>query len=559
MKFKLLLFAHLSGLVSSLCAQERSTDKALHPPGDLVMSNKAYTRYIMWSDNDTTISEVYMEIKAKHDKGNPKRYRLNSKPTRNYMTYYWRTHSLEVKNLTPHTRYTYRVGTQDNWSDWQEFQTAYPEEAFPPSPIPDRIALTWKDDPATSFAVTWRTDSTIKDCVGQVAIAAAAPSDGKNDQPRLEMPDPKQVKAITEKLILGDGLTTTHHHSVHFTGLKPNTKYAYRVGNGKIWSEWFHYTTANDQPEKFSFIYFGDAQNNLKSMWSRTIREAYQDLPEADFILHAGDLVNIPTADHEWGEWLYAGSFIHATHPIIATPGNHEYSEDSTGKYVITPHWRKHFTFPENGPQGSGLKECAYYVDYQGARIISLNSMEIESLSDSTSYITQLQWLEKVLAHNPNRWTIITFHFPVYGSARTDNPYLKKYFKPLFDKYQVDLVLQGHDHAYGRGTAQNLTAGAKKRDANSGTMYVVSVSGPKMYPIREDADWMERTAEGIQLYQIIHVDEDILEYRAYDTIGELYDGFDLVKQKNGKPNKVIDRIPDRPEYRPQKEADEVSN
>jgi hypothetical protein len=37
--------------------------------------------------------------------------------------------------------------------------------------------------------------------------------------------------------------------------------YAYRVGDGTHWSEWFHARTAANEPEPFSYIYFGDAQN----------------------------------------------------------------------------------------------------------------------------------------------------------------------------------------------------------------------------------------------------------------------------------------------------------
>ena len=78
----------------------------------------------------------------------------------------------------------------------------------------------------------------------------------------------------------------------------------------------------------FSFIYFGDAQNDLKSRWSRTIRGAYSKMPKADFLLHAGDLVNRANNDHEWGEWFYAGGWIYGMMPSFATPGNHEYARD---------------------------------------------------------------------------------------------------------------------------------------------------------------------------------------------------------------------------------------
>ena len=101
---------------------------------------------------------------------------------------------------------------------------------------------------------------------------------------------------------------------------------------------------------------------------------------------------------------------------------------------------------------------------------------------------------------------------------------------PIIDRHEVDLVLQGHDHTYGR--TRNVRSGLSVRDDDSGTVYVVSVSGPKMcesavHPL------MRRVAEDTQLYQIIEVDGDELVYRAYTATGELYDAFNLTKGENG--------------------------
>lgn len=75
----------------------------------------------------------------------------------------------------------------------------------------------------------------------------------------------------------------------------------------------------------------------------------------------------------------------------------------------------------------------------------------------------------------------------------------------------LDLVLQGHDHSYGRGS--NLPTGAIARDEGDGTVYVVSVSGPKQYKLTSKR-WWRRAAENTQLYQTIDVDGDTLRYEA---------------------------------------------
>ncbi|HYH54995.1 MAG TPA: metallophosphoesterase, partial [Anseongella sp.] len=200
----------------------------------------------------------------------------------------------------------------------------------------------------------------------------------------------------------------------------------------------------------------------------------------------------------------------------------------------LSAFWKPQFTLPENGPEG--LEESCYYADVQGVRFISLNSNLIEESEEF--YAKQKAWLEERLENNPNRWTCVLLHHPFYSTkGNRDNPWLRKEFKPLMDNYNVDLVLQGHDHAYARGM-ERIPAGENEKP---GTMYVVSVSGPKMYE-SERKDWMDNIAGNKQLYQLITIDGKRLSYEAYTSSGELYDAFDLVKRK-GKPNKVINRIP----------------
>ena len=387
---------------------------------------------------------------------------------------------------------------------------------YPPSQVPDRIILTWEEEPHNSQAVSWRTASSVFYAYAQIRLATATPD--------LEE-DVRVYRADTEVLV--SDRNVAHYHSVNFTDLIPATTYAYRVGDSTIWSEWFHFTTANVKKAPFSFIYFGDAQNDLKSRWSRVIRGAYSMLPQADFLLHAGDLVNYALSDHEWGEWFYAGGWIYGMMPSVATPGNHEYVRDQNRNRVLSTHWKPTFRFPQNGPEG--LEETVYYMDYQGARIISLNSTAFVYSKEAGEI--QVEWLEKILMDNPQKWTIVTMHYPVYSSKYgRDNPTLRKALKPLFEKYQVDLVLQGHDHTYGRG-GENIPVGTKKQSI-LGPVYVVSVSGPKMYDLSMEK-WMRRGASNTQLYQLIHVSGDTLRYEAYTVVDELYDAFELYKGSKG--------------------------
>jgi len=405
-----------------------------------------------------------------------------------------------------------------------------------PTVYPDRIILTISEDPAHRANITWRTSNKIKSGVIEYAEASADPRFIRNAfrlaatstdlySPEIES---NKVKSI--------------YHSISLDQLKPATTYAYRVGDSEHWSEWLQFTTASENPdEKFSFLYVGDAQNYILELWSRLIREGFKTAPDAKFFIHAGDLVNNAHRDQQWHEWFTAGGFIHSMIPSMPTPGNHEYqpkspSEEAANYRSLSVQWKPQFNLPENGPKG--LEETTYFVDYQDARIISLNSnLELER---------QAQWLDSLLSKTTKKWIILTYHHPMYSaSSGRDNPKIREIWKPVFDKYQVDLALQGHDHSYARGRVspgENLLDGVNLRD-QTGTVYVVSVSGGKMYEAGGDWDQYgaqkDRSGENIQLFQVITIEGDRLLFESYTAIGELYDSFELIKTPDG-PNKFIE-------------------
>lgn len=401
--------------------------------------------------------------------------------------------------------------------------TAQPDPKVAPAALhrptanPDRIILTWSADPATTASVTWRTSPEVTKPVLQFAPAEDGAAFVKTATTLQAKSEPLQTD-----------LYPAHYHSVTLTGLQPNSPYVYRVGDGFNWSDWNQFRTAAAGPAPLEFLYFGDAQNDIYSLWSRVVRQGFADAPKARFLLHAGDLINTANKDEQWGEWHQAAGWINRSIPSFPTPGNHEY-----GGKALNTHWRPQFTLPTNGLPS--LPETNYYLDIQGVRVVSLNS--------NVQQAEQAQWLDQLLTSNPNRWTILTFHHPILSTAKgRDNKDLRALWQPIIDKHKVDMVLTGHDHTYGRS---NLQTGLTTKQG--GTIYVVSVSGPKMYNL-EKAPWMARAAEDTQLYQVININGDKLTYQARTARGNLYDAFELRKSKNGT-NRLLSQIPPTPENR----------
>ena len=391
-----------------------------------------------------------------------------------------------------------------------------------PSKDPDRIILTFNGNPSTKRAVTWRTDSSVKKAEAQIAVA------GLNSD---FVKEASTYTANTEEFDLGlyksNKSLIVNYHSVVFENLKPNTLYAYRVGFAENWSEWIQFKTANDTYSPTQFVYFGDAQNDILNHWSRVIRMAYKTAPDASFVIHAGDLVDSAHKDNEWAQWFKAGGFIHSQWTAIPVVGNHEFQRfdgyEGTLPRRLSIQWRPQFTLPVEENLDEKLHETVYSVEYQDILVLVLNSTG--HLEEQTEYIREK------LTNSDAKWKIVTNHHSVFSPAEgRDFEYARKVWKPMFEKYGVDLVLNGHDHTYARGHTP-----VKSQNVNESgifkTLYVTSVSGPKQYKIDKvkiknyevDGYKSDKMGEETQFFQVINIDNNKLTYSAYTTLGDLYD------------------------------------
>ncbi|RIJ76529.1 collagen-like triple helix repeat-containing protein [Nakamurella silvestris] len=432
-------------------------------------------------------------------------------------------------------------------------------QRYAQTPIPDRVLLIPTQDPTTTQRVTWRASAT--NPRAQIIEAPKAFGDVMNSNPELYKIT--TVPAFrTSEMDPKTGYTNTYH-AVEFTDLKPNTRYSYRVGDGtnpqsggsgaalNNWTPWRDFTTAAVDLQPYSFIYFGDAQNYLDTAVPRVFSEAIADRPDARLVLHAGDLMNqtgtsdanIAVQEKEWAQWFEAGEGLFQTRSTLATPGNHEYNSST----AISRFWKPQFPFPENGPKNAdgsvmeAVKQSAYYTDYQGVRYISLDSSPLQNGPVQTDVLNaQTAWFEALLS-DPNRpkWTVVTFHHPVYsGTSTRNNQVVRDNWNPLLSKYGVDLVLQGHDHVYNRGN-QVVDNDPVDPTVSHGPVYSIAVAGGKMYALNQGQNWTDNGAklrsrsENTQHYQLIDVEADKLVYQSRTADGEFFDGYRIEKPGTG--------------------------
>jgi hypothetical protein len=379
---------------------------------------------------------------------------------------------------------------------------------YPSSESPDHVVLTWSGDPTTSQAIQWRTARAV--ITGAVLFTEA-------DRGHEPLDRWRRVEALTTTL---PSVTTANdpvvnRHTVELTGLQPGTQYAYRVGDGSEggWSMAREFKTAPAEAEPFSFVYMGDAQNGLDT-WGRLVRGAYQARPDVAFYLMAGDMVNRGNQRDDWDSFFHNAAGVFDRRTLVPVIGNHECQGGHPAMFL------EQFALPLNGPPGQE-PERAYSFEYSNALFVVLDSNQPAD--------RQAGWLEEQLSGSDAHWKIVSYHHPAYSSGpRRDNKSLREAWTPIFDRYHVDLALQGHDHAYLR--THPMRGGQPVDDLAAGTTYIISVSGTKMYTQAERPETLVGLTN-VATWQVLDLEiaGNRLRYRAYDHEGRVRDEFVINK------------------------------
>src|SRR5204862_6055892 len=114
--------------------------------------------------------------------------------------------------------------------------------------------------------------------------------------------------------------------------------------------------------------------------------------------------------------------------------------------------YRDVFVLPGNGATASfpDHSERFYSFDYGPVHFVALDTET--AFLDPARRQAQVDWLTADLAATAQGWTIVFFHRPPFGSGaehRSDLT-IRAAFAPIFEKYGVQPVLNGHNHGYER-------------------------------------------------------------------------------------------------------------
>lgn len=319
-------------------------------------------------------------------------------------------------------------------------------------------------DNSTSRTIMWQSDSSEPDAIIEY---------------RKEGTDNTQNINATDKAFTDDD-STTYIHEATVTGLTPNTKYEYRVGYGNDRrSDWYRLETAG--ANVYDVLIYPDSQSGDYFQWEEIVKNSALRNPRTALYISMGDLVDNGEHAYQWRTWLNSIKPLSANVPLATTLGNHEmYTLDWKMREPYA--YLNYFAVPPNGNEIFNRRYYSY--DFGDVHYVVLDTMLYESNHEDNHdthhpdlYDVQVQWLRQDLAANTKKWTVVLMHRDPFQYA-FDRPGASRdvgfneegvLFMPIFDEFNVDLVLSAHLHSYrNRGHVRHF-----ERDS-SGPLYILT-------------------------------------------------------------------------------------
>lgn len=404
--------------------------------------------------------------------------------------------------------YNYPIRFREKYTSAPDSQAAWHVS----KKVPDNIVVTVTPDMTSSMALTWRTSSDVADGVVQYMPL------GREDGNAGLLEAPASVTALFSDELLSD--KAVNCHSATLAGLKPGTAYRYRVGSASAgaWSEYRVFSTLPEAPDSFTFAYYGDVQVGPES-FGKMLRHVEKEHPEVQFHMIGGDLVDRGELRNLWDDFMRCTSPVFSRKPLAPVMGNHDFGRDGVGARYFNAYFAVpgRDELPPESPVNYGFQAGGVYF-------LVVNGGDPEE---------NAQWLgnELRLAEASGcDFKMVVHHYPLYTvklGRKTDPEDLmrEELWTSLFDAYDVDLMLAGHDHSYMR--SKPMAGGRPVGEGEPGTVHIVANGGDKHSKFKQlDISEMQFTGEAT--YQLITVTRDrqgraALRYAAYDDDGELRD------------------------------------
>ncbi len=337
--------------------------------------------------------------------------------------------------------------------------------------------------------------------------------------------NPDMTDAEYAEVSVSDAIAGYKSNKVTVSGLKEGNTYYYSYTENGVWSDPASFTVRPD--DEFTFLFVSDAQigrsgdETLEEVlirdtcgWNFTVEKMLSEYPDAAFAISGGDQFQSPDSLTQMKAYLAPEKL--RSLPVANTIGNHDDDATLYGDIFNNPNEVSELFASEAG--------TGYYYTYGDALFITVNS-------NNTSFTDTARVIRKaVKAYPDTKWRIVTMHHNPYSASLSDGEYAEErlIFSSLYDCYDIDLVLSGHDHLYSR--TETMHSG--KITDGEGTVYLQSssASGSNYDPLPEKTASFIVSAFDVRVptYTAFTVSENSLKGTTYRTdTDETIDSFEI--------------------------------
>lgn len=286
-------------------------------------------------------------------------------------------------------------------------------------------------------------------------------------------------------------------HAVKLSGLAPDRTYWYRLidlRTSRPLTGWLWFKTFPSSPAaSFTFAVLGDSGNG-SDYQKKVARQLFLQHP--DLVIHTGDVIYGGDTDKDYDAKFFSiYAKLAESAPFFLTIGNH----DVTGNE--DPYLRNFYL-----PQDSPGKGRYYSFNCGGVHFVGLDSNE--PLAPGSP---QYAWLVGDLKASRLPMKVIFFHHPVFSSGyHGSTKGLRKSLEPVFVKFHVTVVFNGHDHDYERMVLIHHV-----------TYVVTGGGGGMLYPVGS-SPWTAFSAT-VHNFVLCTVKNGKIYLKAIDDKGKVFD------------------------------------